>query len=175
VGGHPLGGAARQGIDFARADLFAGRPWIFTPSLPDAAAVDRLFAFASGLGALPRTLAPDQHDRLLAYISHLPQLVASALMRVVGDATGDEGLGLSGRGLADTTRLASSPGSIWADICRTNADAIGPAIDELIGALQTLRANLDSADTVQALFDAANSWKEQLTEQQRGGGGESSA
>ena len=61
------------------------------------------------LGAVPRVMGVQAHDRLLAFLSHLPQLTASALMQVVGDAVGQEGLALAGRGLADTTRLASSP------------------------------------------------------------------
>src|SRR5438128_2245601 len=81
----------------------------------------------------------DVLDRLMAFLSHLPQLTASALMQVVGDAVGHEGLALSGRGLADTTRLAASPADIWRDITATNADHIGPALDALIAVLQDLR------------------------------------
>jgi prephenate dehydrogenase len=165
VGGHPLGGAARQGIDFARPDLFKGRPWIFTPgSAAGREPLERLFAFASALGAMPTTMAADEHDRLLAYISHLPQLVASALMKVVGEAVQQEGLKLSGRGLADTTRLASSSASIWADVCQTNDDEIGSALDELISLLTEIRADLRSPEAVRALFDSANDWKRRLTD-----------
>ncbi len=93
IGGHPLGGAARGGIEHARPDMFTGRPWLFTPSKGhDAAALDKLKAFAAGLGAVPQTLSPEEHDRLLAFISHLPQLTVSALMHVVGEAARDEGL-----------------------------------------------------------------------------------
>ncbi len=74
----------------------------------------------------------DAHDRLLAFLSHLPQLTASALMQVVGDAVGEDGLALAGRGLVDTTRLAASPADIWQDIAATNADEIGSALDALI-------------------------------------------
>ena len=74
-----------------------------------------------------------------AYLSHLPQLTASALMQVVGDAVGEDGLALAGRGLVDTTRLASSPADIWKDIAATNADEIGAALDALIAVLQDLR------------------------------------
>src|SRR5438309_2220370 len=83
-------------------------------------AADDLTAFIRALGAEPRMIAPAAHDRVLAFLSHLPQLTASALMQVVGDAVGQEGLALAGRGLADTTRLASSPADIWRDIAATN-------------------------------------------------------
>ena len=78
-------------------------------------------------------MTPEAHDSLVAYLSHLPQLAVSALMHVVGERAGAEGLALAGRGLRDTTRLASSPPDIWRDIAATNADNIARAIDELIG------------------------------------------
>src|SRR5687767_4727303 len=63
VGGHPLGGAARGGIDHARPDMFSGRPWLFTPKKGhDAHALEKLKAFVSGLGAVPQILSPDDHD-----------------------------------------------------------------------------------------------------------------
>jgi prephenate dehydrogenase len=164
VGGHPLGGGARGGIAHARADLFTGRPWLFTPlGGNDTEALDKLKAFATGLGAVPRTLSPADHDRLLAFISHLPQLTVSALMHVVGGAAGEEGLSLSGRGLQDTTRLASSPADIWKEVCATNADEIGGALDSLIAVLQHLRADLATGKSIEEVFDSANLWRETLT------------
>src|SRR6185295_5399342 len=104
--------------------------------------LDKLTAFVRAIGAEPRTLTVDAHDRLLAYLSHLPQLTASALMQVVGEAVGRDGLALAGRGLADTMRLASSPADIWRDIAATNADELGPALDALIAVLNNLRRDL---------------------------------
>jgi len=162
IGGHPLGGAARGGFEYARPDLFSGRPWIFTPHT-DAAGdrIEKLFAFVSALGATPKTMGPAEHDRLLAYLSHLPQLAVSALMDVVGSAAGD-GLALSGRGLIDTTRLASSPAGIWQDIASTNADQIRPALDGLIHTLTQLRDGLDDPDVIERVFAAARRWREHL-------------
>lgn len=163
VGGHPLGGAARGGIDHARADLFAGRPWVFTPeSTAPGPTLDRLFAFATGLGAVPRAMSPMEHDALLAYISHLPQLVSSALMHVIGETAGGGGLALTGRGLQDVTRLASSPAGIWRDICAGNADQIGPALDTLIAVLGELRDNLHASETIDRVFASANRWRDEL-------------
>ena len=110
------------------------------PATAAGPALEKLMAFVRALGAEPRIIGVDAHDRLLAFLSHLPQLTASALMQVVGDAVGHEGLALSGRGLADTTRLASSPADIWKDIAATNADEIGPALDALIAASRTSAA-----------------------------------
>ena len=163
LGGHPLGGAARGGIEHARPDLFAGRPWLFTPTPGhDVQALDKLMSFASGLGAIPRSVSPEEHDRLLAFISHLPQLTVSALMHVVGQAAGSDGLSLSGRGLQDTTRLASSPADIWKEVSATNADELGAALDALIAVLGELRADLATGQSIEAVFASANSWREVL-------------
>ena len=183
IGGHPLAGAAHGGLEYARPDLFAGRPWLLTPaSAPndgaqdpksppgargyqpgDAAALDKLTDFTRALGAEPRLIDAVAHDRLLAFLSHLPQLTVSALMHVVGDAVGREGLALSGRGLADTTRLASSPPDIWTDIAATNADEIGGALDRLIALLQDLRRDLPDGRRLADVFTDAARWRATLT------------
>jgi prephenate dehydrogenase len=163
VGGHPLGGAAKGGLEHARTDLFRGRPWLLTPTGDGAGpALEKLMGFVRALGADPRVVGVDAHDRMLAFLSHLPQLTASALMQVVGDAVGHEGLALSGRGLADTTRLAASPADIWKDIAATNADEIGPALDALIAVLQDLRRDLPEGDQLMEIFSTANRWRETL-------------
>jgi prephenate dehydrogenase len=163
IGGHPLGGAARSGIEHARPDMFTGRPWLFTPTAGhDAASLEKLQAFARALGASPRTLSPEDHDRVLAFISHLPQLTVSALMHVVGRTAGADGLGLSGRGLQDTTRLASSPAGIWKEVCATNADEIGSALAALIAVLQQLGADLKMGKSIDEVFESANLWRETL-------------
>ena len=162
IGGHPLAGAALGGLEHARPDLFSGRPWLLTADgASDAAgaALAKLTEFVQALGAVPRVMGVQAHDRLLAFLSHLPQLTASALMQVVGDAVGQEGLALAGRGLADTTRLASSPPDIWRDIAATNADEIGPALDALIALLQHLRRDLPEGDTLADVFADAARWR----------------
>lgn len=164
IGGHPLAGAARGGLEFARPDLFENRPWLFAPWNADAAdAASRLTRFVEALGARPQVVpSAAAHDRLVAFLSQLPQLTASALMGVVGEAVGDDGLALAGRGLIDTTRLASSPGGIWRDICATNRDEIAAALDALLSVLARLRDNLDSPDVIDAVFEAASRWREHL-------------
>ncbi len=163
VGGHPLSGGERGGFAFARPDLFAGRPWIFTPDGNGSAdAVERLSRFVTGLGARPSILSADDHDRVMAFVSHLPQLAASALMDTVGSAAQGEGLRMAGRGLVDSTRLASSPADVWRDICLTNADSIGDALDCLIARLTQLRGDLRRGDAVEAIFSAAAKWRAEL-------------
>jgi len=163
VGGHPLGGGERGGFAFARPDLFAGRPWIFTPDGEDSGdAVERLSRLVTGLGARPSILSAEEHDRVMAYVSHLPQLAASALMEAVGAAAGSDGLRMAGRGLVDTTRLASSPADVWRDICLTNADALGDALDCLIARLTQLRGDLRHGEAIEAIFSAAAKWRAEL-------------
>ncbi len=163
IGGHPLGGGAKGGLEHARPDLFVGRPWLLTPSTEGGEAVEKLSAFVRALGAEPRVLDVATHDRVMAFLSHLPQMTASALMHVVGEAVGPEGLALAGRGLADTTRLASSPPEIWRDIAATNADEIGPALDAVIALLQDLRRDLPAGDRLTDVFTAAAIWRRALS------------
>jgi prephenate dehydrogenase len=163
VGGHPLAGAARSGIEASRADLFERRPWLLTPTSASARAqVDRLAGFVRALGARPLEIDPGDHDRLLAFTSHLPQLTASALMHVVGKTVGTAGLELSGGGLADTTRVAASPARIWTDICATNTDELLPALDRLIDTLTTMRSALKDGRSIEPLFESARRWREKL-------------
>jgi prephenate dehydrogenase len=163
IGGHPIGGAERGGFGFARPDLFRGRPWIFTPDAGAAKeSLDRLFRFVQALGARPVTLAADEHDRVMAFLSHLPQLATSALMDVVGGSVGADGLRLAGRGLVDSTRLASSPASVWRGVCASNADAIGAALDCLIARLTELRADVAKGERLEQVFADAGRWRAEL-------------
>jgi len=162
VGGHPLAGSATGGVAAARPDLFVGRPWILTPADESGEAdVAALTLFISALGAAPRRLTPDAHDDLVAYLSHLPQLVVSALMHVVGAHAGEAGLTLAGRGLRDTTRLASSPADVWRDIAATNPDHIGRALDDLIAVLRRMRSD-PGGTAMDDTFGSAAEWKRAL-------------
>jgi prephenate dehydrogenase len=163
VGGHPIGGAERGGFGFARPDLFKNRPWILTPAVGTGdAALAALRRFVEGLGARPTVMDAAEHDTVMAFVSHLPQLTASALMDTVGGAVAGGGLAVAGRGLVDTTRLASSPPSVWREICAVNADAISSALDQLIDRLNDLRADLQRGETLEAVFSGAARWRGEL-------------
>lgn len=163
IGGHPLAGAARGGLEASRADLFERRTWLLTPVAgTPAPSLERLSSFIEAIGATPVVIDPAVHDRVLAYTSHLPQLTASALMHVVGDSVGDAGLRWSGAGLADTTRVAASPADIWGDICATNEDELLPALDRLIETLQDLRDRLSRDESIVTLFESARRWRARL-------------
>ena len=164
VGGHPLAGAAVGGIDEAFAELFEGRPWLLTPDGDtDSSALSTLVSFVETLGGVPVSMPPDEHDRMVAYLSHLPQLAVTALMYVVGEAVGAPGLALAGRGLRDTTRLASSPVGIWRDIAATNPGQVSQSLDALIHALNRLKSQAARPDAdFDQLFASARHWKKIL-------------
>jgi prephenate dehydrogenase len=161
VGGHPLAGAAAGGVAAARPDLFRGRPWVLVADGEDDE-LRRLEPFVSALGARPVRMTAAAHDRLLAYLSHLPQLTVSALMHVVGEHSGADRLPLAGRGLRDTTRLATSPPDVWIDIAATNAGAVADALDHLIDVLQRLRGDLLEGQVLRDVFESAAEWKRVL-------------
>jgi len=107
-------------------------------------------------------MSAELHDRLVAAISHLPQLTASALMHVVGGLAGDTGVQLAGAGLVDTTRLAGSPPHIWRDIAATNEEPLREALDALIRTQTDLRNGLGNGDKLDAVFTSAVRWRDAL-------------
>lgn len=161
IGGHPMAGAAGTGLAAARGDLFSGRPWILTPAPGGAAALERVSAFVRALGATPCPMSPDEHDRLVAYVSHLPQLAVSALMHTVGTQTGDQALSLAGSGLRDSARLSASPAAMWRDIVGSNRDHVNAALDDLIDALRRIRED-EGTDALTEVFESASHWKAHL-------------
>jgi prephenate dehydrogenase len=162
IGGHPIAGAAAGGRPAARADLFAGRSWILTPVAQSREEdVARLSSFVECLGARVHLLNAAEHDRVLALVSHLPQLVVSAMMSAIGSRAGEEGLALAGAGLRDSSRLASSPPEIWRDIVSSNRENVAAALEAVITELRALRDD-DTGETLQRTFDRAVRWKRTL-------------
>ena len=156
VGGHPMAGGTASGPEGARADLFDGRTWFLTnPDAPDA--VRRAVKFVEALGARPVVLADygEEHDRLMAAVSHLPQVTASALMAIVTRVVGEGNLQWAGSGLRDTTRLAASHPEMWQGILATNGEELRPLLKYLASELSSFADRLDDADAVKALFDEA--------------------
>ena len=145
VGGHPLAGRERSGAVAARADLFAGRPWVLTPAAqthPSAVALVRRVVELAG--AVITQMPADEHDEAVAVVSHVPQVAASlvaARLREVPEAS----VALAGQGLRDVTRIAASDPQLWTQILAGNASAVARA-------LHALRADLDAViDAVDAL------------------------
>ena len=104
-----------------------------------------------------------EHDRVMAFVSHLPQLAASALMDIVGGAVaGRAGCAWPGAGSWTRRGWRRVRPSVWRDICATNADAIGGALDLLIDRLNDLRADLQRGETLEAVFGGAARWRGEL-------------
>jgi prephenate dehydrogenase len=155
VGGHPMAGGTT--IADARADLFEGKPWFLTnPRAP--AVVKRASRFVVALGATPVVLQDygEEHDRLMAAISHLPQLTATTLMAVVARSVGVDNLHWAGNGLRDTTRLAASDAAVWQSILSSNARELKPLLKYFASELASIADRLDDHDAIRALFDEAN-------------------
>ncbi|MGE0866405.1 MAG: prephenate dehydrogenase [Vicinamibacterales bacterium] len=157
VGGHPMAGGTTTGPGDARADLFDGRAWFLAnPAAPDA--VRRAVKFVEALGARPVVLSDrgEEHDRLMAAISHLPQVTASALMVTVARAVGADNLAWAGQGLRDTTRLAGSQAAVWESVLATNSQELKPLLRMLAAELVTLSDQLDDREVVRQFFDEAS-------------------
>ncbi|HEY3958885.1 MAG TPA: prephenate dehydrogenase/arogenate dehydrogenase family protein [Solirubrobacteraceae bacterium] len=148
VGGHPLAGAETAGVEHARADLFEGATWYLTPA-PGTAGVlyERLHRLLRSFGAQPTAIDAFTHDRLMAYVSHLPHVLANLLVTQAADALDvDERLPAVGPSFRDATRVAGANSAIWTDIYLSNRDALLGAIDELAGRLGEVRTALQVGD-----------------------------
>jgi prephenate dehydrogenase len=143
VGGHPMAGSERSGFEASDGDLFDGRLALLTPT-PDTPewALAAATTLWEGLGSTVRHLSAETHDHLVAQISHLPHLLAYAL---VSAADGDA-LPLAGRGFVDTTRIAASAEGLWADIFRENRGPLLDAVDRYEAVLGRWRALVARGD-----------------------------
>jgi prephenate dehydrogenase len=144
LGSHPMSGRERGGAISARADLFLGRPWVITPTAQNTDGQYRTVEdLAIDLGSTPIRMTADEHDRGVALVSHLPQLVSSLLAARLRDAT-DSAVGLAGQGLRDTTRIAGSNPELWVQILGANAEPVA----------RLLRDYRDDLDAVISALDA---------------------
>ena len=147
VGGHPMAGKEARGVDAADAELFRGRPYVLTG---DNAELER---WIIKIGARLVKLAPAEHDRLVALVSHLPQLLSTALASLIAECPG--AANVAGPAAADLTRLALSPYDIWRDIFSTNTSEIDEVLKTAIARLETLRDQLKSQKDMAATFARA--------------------
>lgn len=145
VGCHPMAGSEQSGFSAARADLFQGAVCIVTPdpSIP-AEQIDAASNFWRGVGCTVRTLSPEEHDRTVAWISHLPHLLAAALVEVVAQ-TQPSAFEFCGPGFRDTTRVAGGPPAMWTEILGQNRAAVATCVDGLIEKLRALSTLLSTA------------------------------
>jgi prephenate dehydrogenase len=174
VGGHPMAGRETTGVAASTAELFAGRPWVIVPASPATAEdVGRVEALAVAVGALPVHMTADDHDAAVASISHLPLVVAAALVEsVAGDPDAPRwqlAKALAASGWRDSTRLAGGDPAMGAGILATNAalvaDRLAEVRDVLDSWIQALRDKGIDAGALQARLEAARAALDQASDQ----------
>lgn len=151
IGSHPMAGSEKTGLEFADGELFRGAPVILTPSAGDpeeAAWTERLTRFWQALGARVSEMPAGEHDQLVASISHLPHLMAAALVRMVLRENPDAANFLGG-GFRDTTRVSAGPEDMWAEILADNREAVLDQLGALIEELESWKEALDTLDMEQ--------------------------
>jgi len=150
LAGHPMAGKELSGVDYADADLFQNAVWFLTP-LPgqhlenlSEGLMAEFAGWIDQIGARIAIVPPDEHDRLCAWISHLPQMISTALAAVLVEEFGEEAplLAAGGRALREMTRISASPYSMWRDVAITNKKNIEDALLKLEQRLAHIRENL---------------------------------
>lgn len=149
IGGHPVCGAEGSGVASARRGLFLGATWFLTPA-PEARPdlFERLHAMVAAVGARPVAIDARVHDRLMALVSHVPHVLAGALVNQAADTApeGREALRSAGPSFHDLTRVAGSNPPLWADILLANAEAVAKALDAFAGRLAEVRRAVEAGD-----------------------------
>jgi len=154
IGSHPIAGSEQRGIEFARDDLFVDARCILTTTEgANRVALGALRRFWSDLGCFVETMAPAEHDRVFANVSHLPHVIATGLV----NASDPQDMKSAGKGFLDSTRIASGPADIWTDVLLANADNIVAGIDRVLAELTAVRHALKAEDrqTIQTLLEEA--------------------
>jgi prephenate dehydrogenase len=163
LAGHPMAGKENSGVEYADADLFQNAVWFLTP-LPGQKIDDGSFAEFAGwidqIGARIAVLPPDQHDRLCAWISHLPQMISTALAAALVEEFGEEAslLPAGGKALREMTRIAASPYSMWRDIAISNKKNLEDALLKVEQRLAHIRENLGTRQLAEE-FEQAHGLK----------------
>lgn len=169
LGGHPMAGRERRGVEAAEANLFQGRPYVLTPcsrSELETAAAREFIEWIQRIGSFPVVLSPEEHDRTVAFTSHLPQLASTALAAMLNDRP-EPHSGIYGPALVDSTRLALSSFDIWGDIFDTNQHQILVALESYIAKLVEFRGALEG-NAMRRYFDAAGHLAAELRDVQKG-------
>ena len=162
-GTHPMAGREIGGPEAARADLFDGRAWIYTPSQEtEPKCVSMVTGLISSLGATPIRMEIAEHDAAVALISHLPQISASLLAKQLLDGR-SEWMSLAGQGLKDATRIAASDPNLWGEIISANRQEIRPLLVELERDLHQLIVGLDEEEIVSSLIAEGQRGRERIS------------
>lgn len=173
VGGHPMAGSEKTGYESATDHLLENAYYIITPTAQSKEAdVERMVAIAKLIGSIPIVLDYQEHDRIVAAISHLPHLIASSLVNLVKDHDNSEEQmrRLAAGGFKDITRIASSSPEMWEQICMTNTDNIIQIMQSYIDSLEDVLAALKGREkgSIYQLFDSSRTYRNSISEATRG-------
>ncbi len=155
--GHPMAGKESGGAALAEGRLFAGATWLFTPVGPETERTAAWREWVRRMGARTEDLDPERHDEICAWVSHLPQFVATALASLLEERFGEDPVvgAVGGRAIREMTRLGASPYSMWRDVAMTNGEAIAEVLQALEQQMAHLRENLRGPELRQ-MFASAN-------------------
>lgn len=156
IGGHPVAGRETVGVENSDADLFLNAPYVICPR-PEGESknVEHLRLLAEAIGAQPMIMSAEEHDVAMSYVSHLPQILSTALANL----SVPEHVAISGSGFRDMIRLAGSPYSIWESILSTNRENIDMALETFIERLRTMRSALKDKGLAEEFLSAANTFR----------------
>ncbi|MGA8026330.1 MAG: prephenate dehydrogenase/arogenate dehydrogenase family protein [Bryobacteraceae bacterium] len=155
LGGHPMAGKEQRGVEAAEADLFRGRPYVLTPTSAETALATEFREWLARMGAEIIEMSPAEHDATVAFTSHLPQILSTALARTLAEQHNRHLTRAFGPGLLDMTRLALSPPDLWLSILATNQSNVLFAMDELLTALASIRRRIASSGDPRPILDSA--------------------
>jgi prephenate dehydrogenase len=155
VGGHPMAGSQLSGVANASSKLFEGARYFLTPTgHTDPDDYREVAGFVRELGAVPTAVDPEKHDLLMAALSHLPHLMAAALLKVASDIS-PEALSFAGPSFRDLTRVGASNPELWSDILAENAPALGEALGAFAGAMAQLGSEIKDRESMEGRFRQA--------------------
>jgi prephenate dehydrogenase len=160
--GHPMAGKESGGALLAEAGLFDGAMWLFTPTTPEMTAMEKEWrGWVGCFGSRTLDMDAARHDELCAWVSHLPQMLSTALAALLEDRFGDapEIAAIGGRALKETTRLGASPYSMWRDVALTNTGPVADTLLALEQRLQHVRENLRTPE-LRDEFTLANRFRQ---------------
>ena len=152
LGGHPIAGKEQRGAEAADGTLFKGRTYVLTPCSKPLPNVNEFEQWLRAMGARIVCMSPDEHDIVVAFTSHLPQLLSNAISVTLAEQASFVISGVFGQGLLDMTRLAMSSPDIWESILDTNRDYILDALCRLTDNLQELEQSLRRGDRIREMF-----------------------
>jgi prephenate dehydrogenase len=152
VGGHPVSGKELRGVEAAEAGLFRNRPYVLTPLDPaDSEALQEFRSWLQRIGAHVVEMTPEHHDATVAFTSHLPQLLSSALAVTLARQPNPNVQRIFGAGLLDMTRLALSSSELWLSILETNKHAVAEALESAIKVLVEVKDAFDRENLMNLL------------------------